>query len=151
MNWEITGGTVAILALLWGVYTSHRGWSENTRNRRAEYIRNYYQSDTLPCLFLEIDAHRFEFRPDLDRHAGGSRLRSSAPLPQRPGHGRSAEHHRPRGIAQDHHRIRCVGLVAEPGVEWFLARVDAQDTAESTGTEAFGYFRRLGQALEATA
>lgn len=120
-------------------------------SRRRSSLRDDYQSDTLPCLFLEIDAHRLTFD------------QTSIGTPAEVDLGRLLDFFNALGMAVQQNiidlqdlRRTTIGYAAlvtwrDPGVEWFLAHVDAQDAAESTGTEAFAYFRRLGRALEATA
>lgn len=152
MSIEIVGAATALAALIWGVYTSHRGWTNGLALRRAEFIRGYtsdfYEADALPCLFLEIDSGRFAFGP------GDIGTQAEIDI------ARLLDFFNTVGMSVDQGvtaladlRKTTIGYAImtswrDSAVQWFLHHVDTSDQAEQLNTLAFGYFRQLGAALE---
>lgn len=151
MSWEPVGAVTAFVALGWAVYAANRTWRDSLDLRRAEFIRaytnDYYSSPALSKLFLEIDYGRFDF----DTRGLGTQdeVDLAHLLDFFNTLGMAVEH---RVIHLSDLRKTTIGYAAmvtaqHPGVQFFLTHVDSTDAADQLGTQAFGYFRSLGELL----
>lgn len=149
---EIAGAFVALIALLWGVLVTTLGWRTSFRLRRADFIRAYtndfYASESMKALFLDIEHGRFGFSREDDGTA--RELELAELLDYFNTIGMSLQ----QGLLKRKDlRRTTIGYAAlvtwrDPCVVAFLQRTDASDAAKRAGVRAFWYFRQMGERLD---